>query len=176
MPKTGRKFLRNILIYLSIWGLLTGLMFVFLRWHYKRNFSEVLYEEMLITTSARRPLVASPCLYAIYGDPATAEENFSRVYFYCSKGERATNSVDLQVLREKTYRSLLTELARINGFRISFPKSSEVVLGELGDAKWQCFVDGKKIDDFSAAIQPKATVECFYDYSAEMIRTHYEKK
>lgn len=176
MPKTGRKFLRNILIYLTVWGLLTGLMFDFLRWHYGRNFSEALYEEMLMATSARRPLVASPCLYAIYGDPATAEENFSRVYFYCSKGERATNSVDLQVLREKSYRALLTELARINGFKVSFPNESEVVLGELGGLTWECYVDGKKITDFSATIQPKATVECFYGYSVSDIKEHYAKK
>jgi len=151
-------------------------MYFFLKWHYRNRFSEALYEEMLTTTSDRRPLVDSPCLYSIYGDPAAAEGNFSRVYFYCAKEGRATNSVDLQVLREKTYKALLTELARINGFRISFPGDGEVILGDLGDKKWQCFVDGKKIMNFGSMIQPKATVECFYDYSAQEIRTHYEKK
>ncbi len=174
MPKSYR---REILIFLTFWILIAVLLFSFFRRHYQKNYSEGLYEALLTTVSTSRPLVSDPCLYSIFGDPPTAESNFAKVFLFCGQEERSANSFHLVVLKHDSYADMLTELGRINSFRVTFPIPGRVGLGDdqkQTDTSWKCFSDHERITDFSQKVKRKARIECFFNYSDSQIQKLYE--
>lgn len=154
MSRAEAKIRNQIGWYIVIWIATASLLFVILRSRYRKLYSDEKYEALITTVSKRRLPAADPCQYFINGDPVTSEGNFAKVIFYCDARRSAVNSVDLTVLKHNSYRELLTETARINGFPV------EPI---LDGPNWRCFDDEEGIADFGQEIKVRSRVECFYE-------------
>ena len=151
--------------------------FVFVRLRRDRLYSDELYESLLTTVSRTRPLVDDPCLYSISGDPVAAGDNFAKVFLFCNKNEKTANSFYLGVLKNDSYNDLLTELGRINSFKVEFDGKDKVRLGsdeKMVDTSWKCFSDHERITDFSESVKKRSRVECFFNYTDTEIKGIYE--
>ncbi len=164
MSKEARQFLPQILWYIAIWSVIASALFFLLRYRRSVLFSQEKYGALLTTVSEKRQKAVDPCQFFIWGDPPNAEGNFAKAIFYCTPDKKAVNSLDLSVLSTMSYKAMLNEVGRINGF------SAEPVFNG-GD--WQCFSDREKITDFDAKIKLKSRVECFYHFNQAEIKKVY---
>ena len=177
MNRGAEKNFRKLLIYVICWTITAVVFFVFVRLRRDRLYSDELYESLLTTVSRTRPMVDDPCLYSISGDPVAAGDNFAKVFLFCNKNEMTANSFYLGVLRNDSYRDMLTELGRINSFGVEFVGKDKVKLGNdkrLSDPSWKCFSDHERIPDFSESVKKRSRVECFFNYTDTEIKGIYE--
>lgn len=154
--KTTGKFLT---FYLLIYVVVASGLYWGLKTYSQKKFSPEKLRVMMNTVSKYRDTTTDPCKYSIFGDPATSQGDYAKVFINCSADKKVTNSIDLRAVGDKTIGGVIKEIGRINGFEVKIA-SGNLYLGD--DTKnWSCYENQKRIQDFGRAIEQKATVECF---------------
>lgn len=170
--ETSRFLFRYLVGYLIV----CVVIFVGMRLYKERNFSPQKLETMFSEVSKQRDVTDDPCKYQISGEPATAKLEFVKVNIFCNSASKSINSMDLRAIKDKTAAGAIKELARINGFPVEI-SAGKIVVGKRSDLKndaWICLQNRKKIVDFSEALVPKGTINCFNGPTFEELITSYE--
>jgi len=146
------SFIKFLLFYLTIFYALVFVAFGLLKNYQNKNYSEENLENLLSGYARWRDKTDDPCKYAIVGDPINSGEDYVKVNFYCGD-RKSMNSFSLKTMKKnKTYKNILEEIARINGFE------SQVILDP--SSQWICYTGNKRIDDYSIKVQKKSTIDC----------------
>lgn len=162
---TWKKLFKKIgFLYLCAF-VVFGAMFFLLRANFSNKFSEDKMNKTMTNVSSLRDITGDPCKYSILGDPMAAGEKYAKVNIICPDETHSNNSIDLQVLDQGRVIDLLSEVGRVNGFKVEH-QDGLIQLGELrnigGNNVWSCFVGTRKISDFEETVQNSSTVDCFY--------------
>jgi hypothetical protein len=171
------KETRNFVVKYLLWYIVVCLIFVAgMKWYKKRNYSQSKLETMISTVSKSRDLTDDPCKYAIFGEPTTAQQQYIKIYIFCTKSSKSLNSMDLRAIKDKTVGGALAELGRINGFKVSL-KEGKIILGDNKDLKndsWVCLQNRKKVFNFGEELIQKGTIDCFNGLTDAGIINFYE--
>lgn len=126
-------------------------MFFGLRFHLKREFNVLKLNEMISGKSIYRDMTTDLCKYQILGDPKEAG-NYVKIEINCNSGKKASSTLSLSAIEDKTIDGFFKEYARIIGFDEKLFKENNFV----------CYIDGKLLTEEMRdnLIRPTATVKC----------------
>ena len=131
------------------WGAWAGVMILGMGWMkwQQRNFFRAGLERAMLTPAAGREIDEDPCKFETAGDPVVPDRRSVKIWLTC--GDKLTiNTLAWGVVRKSTAEGFLSELGRVNGFRV----------GETGN--WECKVNGGKVTDWSQKIVGGDKIEC----------------
>ena len=170
-------WIKPLVIYLTLILSLAIGLYLFLVEYSKINYSDEKKEQLLTTPSKFRINTQNPCTHSIYGDPDGVEEDYVKINLYCSKDSSSTNTLALKGISPDNYLGALYLLANVNIFEAGIIPQRIDKLGNLvsENNEWRCFTGiDTQINDFSEKLKPKDTITCFYKFSENDIRKHYE--
>ena len=125
----------------------------------------------MTTVSKMRDITGDPCLYSILGDPVSTGDMYAKLNIYCPNKKHSNNSIDLRAVKGNSIIDSISEVGRVNGFKVSY--NSVLELGDMKDNgginTWNCFIDKEKILNFNSPIKKSSIIECFYGMSKEEI-------
>ena len=126
-------------------------MFFGLRFHLKKEFSVLRLNEIISGKSVYRDTTSDLCKYQILGDPKEAG-NYVKIEILCEGDKKASSTLSLSAIDDKTVGGFLKEYARIIGFDENLFKEKNYV----------CYLDGKLLTDEmkDKTIRPTATITC----------------
>lgn len=148
------------IFFVIIITLLVGEYF-FLRLHYQQNFSDSKLEAMLSATSTLKDQTGDPCKYSILGEPPVSAGRYLSLQLYCPTG-KSVNTLDPRAVPDLTFRGVIEELGRVNGFAVEFKNNHPYKLGNLSQ-HWKCLSDSAQIRDYEQKVPIPSTITCTYE-------------
>jgi hypothetical protein len=143
----------KILIIFGLFYLVFALLMYFgLKANYKNNFSANRLNEVISGKSVFRDMTTDLCKYQILGDPKE-EGNYVKIEILCGGDKKASSTLSLSAIENKTVNGFFKEYARIIGFEEKLFK----------EQNYDCYLDGKLLRDEmrNEYIRPTATIMCF---------------
>lgn len=157
-----RDLFRFIFIALPIFFLVHLSLFSILKIKQK-NFSQDELKRLIYsvsTLSRLRSVASDPCQHALAKDAFS--NNYIKISFQCSPTSRSVDTLDLDVLPDRTIRGFIKEISRIKNF------DPQIILGKT---KWLCIsATTLKPIDFDQMVQPNDKIYCYADSSLKDIR------
>ena len=128
-----------------------SLMYFGLRARYNNKFSKSKLNEMISGKSVFRDMTNDLCKYQILGDPKEVG-NYVKIEIFCGGDKKASSTLSLLAIEDKTIGGFFKEYARIIGFEEKL----------FNEQNFTCYVDGKLLTDDMKKdiIRPTATIEC----------------
>jgi hypothetical protein len=147
---TGRN--KILVIFGVVYVVFALVMFLGLRFHSQKNFSPIVLYEMMTGKSIFRDTTTDLCKYQILGDP-TEIGNYVKISISCSDGKKASSTLSLSAIENKTVDGFMNEYARIIGF------DEKLIFND----NWICYLNGKLLtkEMKSGPIMPKSDVDCY---------------
>ncbi|MDD4938304.1 MAG: hypothetical protein PHX34_04810 [Candidatus Shapirobacteria bacterium] len=142
----------KILVWFGIIYVIFALFIYFgLKINLKNKFSETKLKETISGKSVFRDTTTDLCKYQIIGDPKEIG-NYVKIEIHCNNGKKASSTLSLSAIEDKTVAGFLKEYARIIGFEEKLFKEENFV----------CYLDGKLLTDqmMSENIRPTSTINC----------------
>jgi len=171
------KETRNFIIKYLLWYFVVCLVLIAgMKLYKNRSYSADKLEMMISTLSKSRDLTDDPCKYAIFGEPTTAQQQYIKIYIFCTTSSKSLNSMDLRAIKDNTVGGALKELGRINGFKVTL-NEEKIILGdkkELKNDSWVCLQNRKKVLNFEDALIQRGTIDCFNGLTDAGIINFYE--
>lgn len=137
--KNRIKFLATFTV---VFCVLTTLGFLIANQKFPDRNNYFLEDELLFGQHSK----GDACSKSLYNDPIRAGNNYVKVNFYCEGDRSSKNTISLNVIKEKTVKSVLSEITRINSF-------------ELED-DFRCYIERKIIQNFDQEVFPEKTIDC----------------
>lgn len=126
-------------------------MYFSLKFNLKSKFSTARLNEMISGKSVYRDMTTDLCKYQILGDPKEAG-NYVKIEINCGGDKKASSTLSLSAIDDKTVNGFFKEYARIIGFDQNLFK----------EQNFTCYVDGKILTEEMKTknIRPTATIVC----------------
>jgi len=106
---------------------------------------------MISGKSVFRDMTNDLCKYQVLGDPKEVG-NYVKIEIFCGGDKKASSTLSLLAIEDKTIGGFFKEYARIIGFEEKL----------FNEQNFTCYVDGKLLTDDMKKdiIRPTATIEC----------------
>jgi hypothetical protein len=141
----------KILRIFGIFYIVLALLIYFgLKEHLKTSFSTEKLSNMISGKSIYRDTTTDLCKYQILGDPKEVG-NYVKVNILCKDGKKASSTVSLSAIEDKTLDGFISEYARIIGF------DKNII-----DNNFICTLDGVVLTNVmrKSAVQPISSLNC----------------
>jgi hypothetical protein len=117
----------------------------------QNNYNQENVDKLLYTVSSQRAVITNPCQNSFAKDPYTP--NYYKIYIYCNSGTKmSTNTIDLDAVKDKSIKGVITEFARIMNFDPNLLLVNGCISTETG-----------QIVDFNSQAINKDTLKCNYN-------------
>ena len=115
-----------------------------------KSFSTGKLTQMIDGKSLLRDTTTDLCKYQILGDPKEIG-NYVKINIACKNGKKASSTITLSAVEDKSINGVRKEYARIIGFDIA-----------ILDNKFDCTIDGLPLTEemLNTPIQPKSSLNC----------------
>ena len=145
---TGRN--KILFVFGIIYVVFATSMYFGLKVRVSNKFSKPILDKMILGKSSSRDITTDLCKYQVIGDPKEVG-NYVKINILCG-GRKASSTLSLSAIEDKTVNGFLGEYARIIGFdeKLFF------------DSKFACYLDGKLLTNemLKGNIRPTSTIDC----------------
>jgi hypothetical protein len=141
---------KTLFIFGLVYIIFALIMFFGLKTHLRKDFSTGRLTEMISGKSIYRDTTTDLCKYQILGDPKEIS-NYVKVNIFCKDGKKASSTLTLSAIEDKTVDSFIREYARIIGFD-----------EKLINNNFVCSLDGLILTDVMRKniIRPTSSLNC----------------